>query len=181
MVLFENIRLKIAHNKLKKRLKKNFRKKKVCNYNTAETAGIIISTDNEADWLENKPFLDFLKDKKIKVTILMYLKNKGLVSYYSQLQKVNYFSGEQLSFLFIPKADYINKFLKKDFDLLIDLSLYHYYPTTYITAMSKAKFKVGLKNNYNQYFDLMIDLGNLKSREVYFEQLKHYLSLINQK
>ena len=180
MILFENIRLKIAHNKLNKRLKKSFRNKKVYNLNTAETAGIIISTDNEADWLENKPFLDFLKDKKIKITVLIYLKNKGLISYYSQLEKINYFSSEQLSFFFIPKADYINKFCKKDFDLLIDLSLNHYYPTIYVTALSKAKFKVGLKNECHQHFDLMIDLGNLKSREVYFEQLKHYLSLLNQ-
>ncbi len=180
MILFHKIRLKFGHKILTKRLKKTFRNKQVYNLGLAETAGILISTENEADWLENKPFIDFLNDNKIKLTVLIYLKNKNLISYYSQLQKVNYFSKDRLTFFFVPKADFIDKFCKKEFDLLIDLSLNHFFPTTYITALSKAHFKVGLKNEYNQFYDLMIDLGNLKNREVYFEQLKHYLTLLNQ-
>ncbi|MBN2347510.1 MAG: hypothetical protein JXJ22_01655 [Bacteroidales bacterium] len=179
MIPFEKIRLDLAGRILKKRLKKVFRQKKVFNFNNAENAGIIFTSENETDWLENKPFIEFLNEKKIKVTVLVFLKNKKLVNYYSQLQKINYFTKKGTSLFFIPNDEHVVQFYKKEFDLLIDLSMVHNFQLSFITAMSRAHFKVGLRNEINQYYDFMIDLGNIKNKEVYFNQLKHYLSIIN--
>ncbi|MBN2520539.1 MAG: hypothetical protein JXB17_08550 [Bacteroidales bacterium] len=179
MTIFSGFRKNLGNFSLTKRLKKLKREKKVFNFKSAKTAGIIFSANNESDWLENKLFIDFLKSQDIQLTILVYLKNKKLKNYYTHINKINYFSIEDLKWSYTPKPGFVNRFMEKDYDLLIDMDTEHSFPTAYITALSKAHFKVGLKNNEHNYFDLMIDLGNFKNKEEYFNQIKHYLSIIN--
>lgn len=179
MKFFGNIRLKIGQKRLNRKLQTTQREKKVCNLSLAKNIGILFSSDNEFDWQENKQFIDYLIAKNIKVTILAYVINKKLVDYYNRLSMVNYFSDKDLQLCFIPKPDFIKDFIDSKFDILIDLSLTYSFPINYIIALSKSSFKVGIKNNLNSHYDLMIDLGNFKNKNLYFEELKHYLTIIN--
>ena len=160
-------------------MKKLRRDKRVFNLNSAKTAGVIYTAKEESEWLHNKEFIEFLRGMGIKLTVLVYLENKNLKFYYSQLSKVNFFSVEDLNWSQVPKSGFIYKFVEKEYDLLIDLDVEPNFPTSCITALSRAHFKVGLKNNIHDYYDLMIDLGNFKNQEEYFKQVKHYLSIIN--
>ena len=180
MKFFDKIKKNLANLALTQKLKSLNRNRQVYNLNTAKTAGIIFTANHESDWLQIKDFIDFLKTQDIQSTILAYLKNKKLKYYYTQLNKINFFSIEDLKWAYIPKPDVVQKFLEKEYDLLIDMDIEHSFPTSYITALSKARFKVGLKNGEeNNYFDFMIDLGNFKNTEEYLKQIKHYLSIIN--
>jgi hypothetical protein len=177
MKLFKQIRLNIGNKILLKRLPKNRRAKKICNFDNAKHIGIVFATNAEHEWIENKQFIEYLQNKNFKVSVLAYLQNKKLIEYYKRISNVDFFSDKELDFFFIPKKNY--NFTNIKFDILIDLSFDIVFPLTYIIAMSKSGFKVGIMNKIHNYYDFMIDLGTLKNKSLYIEQIKHYLTLLN--
>lgn len=179
--VLKKTRLNIANRLLNNRLKKVSRDRSAINIDDANVVGIFFIAKEESDWLENKPFIDYLIEKKIKPRILVYLENKDLSYYYSQLQKVSYFTNEDLNWFYIPKSDAVKEFIETNFELLINLEIYTSFPSRYVIALSMAQMKVGLRSDKNPFHDLMIDLPEETKREDYFEQLKHYLSIINKK
>lgn len=73
--------------------------------------------------------------------------------------------------------DTVRKLLKTEFDLLLNYTENNLF-LNYITAFSKASFKVGVLNNQQQLFDLIIEV---KKEEVnlFHSELIKYLKILN--
>jgi hypothetical protein len=68
--------------------------------------------------------------------------------------------------------------MKKDFDLLFDLSLKDLFPVRYMTEISPATCKVGRYMESGRY-DLMIDVRENESVDYLIEQIRHYLPMLH--
>ena len=75
----------------------------------------------------------------------------------------------------------MNDFLKKDFDILIDINFKRLFPLIYISSMSRSGLKVGLLESKpkDAPFDLMIELKSPVGIENYLTQTIQYLEMIN--
>jgi len=75
------------------------------------------------------------------------------------------------------KKDEMKKLVETEFDLLLNYTNDN-LPLNYITTFSKAKFKVGLSNDQQELFDLMIEVDS-NNVELFHDELEKYLKILN--
>ncbi|MDY6800976.1 MAG: hypothetical protein SVU94_07105 [Bacteroidota bacterium] len=180
MNYLENIKKIIGRLSLKKNLRKNNRQVKVHNFNSAQTVGIIFNSPDEESFSIVKNFLSFLAKNNLKVFALGFVPEKKIPENLLLRKGINFFCKKDLNWFYKPKNEVIHQFMQEHFDILIDLSLKEYFPLYYIGHLSNSSFKIGRQSEKYQYQDLMIDIGKNHSIEYLIEQIKHYLTLINQ-
>ena len=69
-------------------------------------------------------------------------------------------------------------FTETPFDVLICYFLAKDNELKQIAAMSNANFKVGISNEDDRLYDLIIDI-NTKNFEIFTKELKKYLTILN--
>lgn len=80
----------------------------------------------------------------------------------------------------IPGSFVVKNFIDEEFDLLIDLNIHDHFSLKYISALSKAAFKVGKYNeNDIEIFDMMIDADNTKTVKYFLRQIDTYITMLN--
>ncbi|MBE9467679.1 MAG: hypothetical protein IMY72_05065 [Bacteroidetes bacterium] len=183
MAKFNNkIKLKIASFGLKRKLKKSFRTRQPINLKNAKTIGIVYNDNEQKSNVIIKSFVEFLSKKNIQVYVVEFINKKIKTENYIRKNGFNYFALNDLNCFYKPKSVIVDEFIKNEFDILIDLSLNNnYFPVKFINALSKAKFKVGKFYKTPNYYDFMINIDENNNLEFFIEQIKHYLSMINNK
>lgn len=80
-----------------------------------------------------------------------------------------------------PKKDInINRFINKEFDILIDLSFSKIYSLQYVFVQSKARLKImPTSESSKQFADLMLEPTNSQDKLIFAKELTHYLEIIN--
>ncbi len=81
----------------------------------------------------------------------------------------------------IPKVDKVGEFIEIKFDVLLNIALEPNFAVDYITALSKAKFKIGSSPNDENYFDLNIKIGENQDAMYLAKQQIFYLAQLNKK
>ncbi|MBN2215494.1 MAG: hypothetical protein JW723_14770 [Bacteroidales bacterium] len=162
MKLIDDTKVYIGRMVLKKKLKNLNRNTKVCNINEAKTVGIIYNATNSVSFEIIRDFARILMQKKIDVSVLGYVHSKRLIDHYLYRKGFDFFTKNNLNWYNRPKSDTVDDFIKKQYDILINLSLEKYYPIQYILALSPSQFKVGKYFEEPNYMDLMIDIEKEK-------------------
>lgn len=180
MNYIENIKKTFGKISLKKNLRKNNRQVSVHNFKSAETIGIIFNSPDDESFTVVKNFLSFLADNNLKVIALGFVPDKKIPENLLLRKGINFFCKKDLNWYYKPKTEVVNQFINQNFDILIDLSLKEYFPLYYIGQLSNASFKIGRQSEQYQYQDLMINIGKNHSIDYLIEQIKHYLTIINQ-
>jgi len=167
------LKSKLANRILNSRLNGVFRNKKVFNLDSAQTAGILWETDQEASY---RKIEGELRGSGIETTGLCYFPLKKAVI----PAEINGFTRKQASWwLEIPKAKVAEDFIQQKFDVLIDLTGQKNFPIVYLTALSNAAFKIGCAGNAVNYFDLNIEFGEQPETGLLTRQILYYLQRIN--
>jgi len=157
MKLMERIKISIGDRILEKKLRNQRRNVVVCNIQYAQHIGIVY---NATEYVSFEIIKDFAKklSQHANVSILGYVNSKKLIDHYLYRKGFDFFSRNDLNWYYKPISEITEAFIKKTFDILIDLSLDKYYPIQYIVALSPAAFKVGKFSDDDKYLDLMIDM-----------------------
>lgn len=79
----------------------------------------------------------------------------------------------------IPKPEKVGDFLEIHFDVLLNIALEPNFAVDYVTALSKAKFKIGCSPNDENYFDLNIKIGENQDAMYLAKQQIFYLAQLN--
>ncbi|MCY1720868.1 hypothetical protein OU798_10965 [Prolixibacteraceae bacterium Z1-6] len=79
----------------------------------------------------------------------------------------------------IPKPDKIGEFVEIEFDLLLNIALEPNFAVNYVTALSKARFKIGSSPNDENYFDLNIKIAENQDAMFLAKQQIFYLAQLN--
>ncbi|MEI6434076.1 MAG: hypothetical protein WCP32_04460 [Bacteroidota bacterium] len=174
------LRKKIGQYYFKKENSRVERQCQMTNLKDARKIGILYTLDDVPDYELVSQFVAQLQGEHKEVKTLGFVKNKNLVQRFLPKLSFDFFSKRDLTWFYKPIHKQVRDFIEREFDLLIDLSLYDSFPLNYISGLSNALLRVGKFSEENtDYYDLMIDLKPSMTSEEYLGQIQHYLTVIN--
>lgn len=176
--MIENIITYLQFIFFRKKVKLAPREKEFTSFYNAKSVGIVCYVDELHEWELIQKIIAEFQANKATVNVFGIYTGKIIPSWCSNTIYVKLFSEKKYKLFPIPSGQYINDFIDTKFDLLINLSLSDKFLPLYISAVSKAKFKIAIESPKNmEHFDMFIKLENPEIEE-YVDQLMHYLSKI---
>lgn len=179
MNFIENIKNQVGRWVFKRELKINARSKEICNLDDAKSIGILYDATSEKQIKMIKPFVSYFFDLKKDVKALGYVKEKELSYFHTPKLQYDFFYQKDLNWYYKPQNYIIDNFIKKEYDILINLCDSSIIPVKYLVASSIAHFKIGIHEENYEIYDLMISLKEDKSMQKLMHEIKHYINLIN--
>ncbi len=181
MEIFKNIRLNIGRSTLRKRVAATGRKFNYSSFNHARKIVIIWDATNTEEFSYLTKFHQKMLERKVSVEILGYYEGKNLPDQLTAVRYLSLIRRKELNFFYIPVSPEAIDFVKRDFDILIDINFRKIFPLTYISFLSRSGIKVGLFDSKpgDTPFDLMIELKGQVSVENFLIQSVQYLEMIN--
>ena len=146
------------------------------NFTDARTVGILFDA---TDLAQRESVLKFAKalekqDKKVKLLGFVRTKEDS-----SNLSFPN-FNLKDLNLALLPeKSAVVQDFTSRDFDILLNPAPVEVIPLEYISALSKAKYRVGPVTEKTVCYELMIDVSENKTTDAFFKQAMHFLGKMN--
>jgi hypothetical protein len=183
MELFKKIRLKIGQLILSKSVARARRKVHYSNFGNVRNIGIVWDASRPVEFATLSRFHQRMQETKIEVTIFGYFPGKNLPDQYTAIRYLRCIRKDEINSFYHPHSSEANSFIHNPFDILIDINFDKLFPLIYVTAMSRARFKVGLysKEAADSPFDLMIEIKNPVDLENYLTQVIAYLEMITDK
>jgi hypothetical protein len=179
MQFIEDFKQKVGKWVFQRELKTNKRTKEVCNLDNAQSIGILYDATSEEQIKIIKPFVSYFFDLKKDVKALGYVNSKQLSFHHTPKLQYDFFYQKDLNWYYKPQNYIIDNFVKKEYDILINLCDSSIIPIKYLVASSIAHFKIGIHEENYEIYDLMISLKDDKSMEKLMHEIKHYINLIN--
>ena len=179
MQFIEDFKQKVGKWVFQRELKTNKRTKEVCNLDNAQSIGILYDATSEEQINMVKPFVSYFFDLKKDVKALGYVNSKQLSFHHTPKLQYDFFYQKDLNWFYKPQNYIIDNFVKKEYDILINLCDSSIIPIKYLVASSIAHFKIGIHEENYEIYDLMISLKDDKSMEKLMHEIKHYINLIN--
>ncbi|OUV69696.1 MAG: hypothetical protein CBC83_09785 [Flavobacteriales bacterium TMED123] len=181
MQFIEDIKHRFGRWVFQRELKSNKRTKAVSNLENAKSIGILYEATDAVQIKKIEPFVKYFFELKKDVKALGYVNKKKLDNHHIPKLNYDFFYLKDLNWYYKPQNYIISNFVKKEYDILINLSDSNCIPIKYLVASSLAHFKIGQFEDGFEIYDLMIKLDKEKSKERLMEEIKHYLNLINKK
>ncbi len=177
--IINKVREKFSDIFFKKQYKKTHRKVGKFNFETSKNIGIVFLVEDAKSNATVDSFIEYLVKLNKNVTVLGYINKKEDLNHKLKYSHTLYYNYNETNWFYKPTVGKVDKFIKTEFDLLIDLSLKHTKPIFFVTGLSRAGFKLShYEKDLEEYIDLMINIKG-KTIEFYIEQIKHYIKIVN--
>jgi len=179
--VFQKIKKIYRNYFFKKRLKKVARQKKVINYFDAKNIGLLYDASIEENYLQITDLTRQLQKDGKKVISLGFVRQKKRPDYCFPKLIFGFFSARDFTWNYKPKINFVDTFINKEMDIIIDFSPDDIFHTKFISGLSKATYKIGIySKEYYHLYDLLIDVNyQTSSLEEIIEHTMHYLKTIN--
>ena len=180
MLVSRNIRVWLGHQRFINEMKKINRNPEIVSFDEASKIGILYDATDERDSDSVKNYIKNIRANFKKDILAMGFVDRKEThkSQYAQFG-LDFFTKKDLNFQMIPINPIVNNFINEKFDILINLNSGKCFPLRYISAMSKARFRVGRYSSSNTiYFDMMIKLNGEPPIRTVIEEIEHFLRLI---
>jgi|AntAceMinimDraft_17_1070374.scaffolds.fasta_scaffold03605_4 hypothetical protein len=182
MKFTKKIKNNIGNYFLKKELSKSNRKREMTNLNNAKKIGVLYNASNEKDYKLIYHFVKGLQRNQKIVKALGFVEDSIIPHYCFPKLSFDFFTIKDLNWYHKPSNNFVNDFVKEEYDIIIDFCSEDSFPVQYITVLSKAKFKVGrYGKNHRDIYDMMIETDKEITLEQYIKQVTHYLTILNPK
>jgi hypothetical protein len=181
VAFLHGIRDKAGRYILNQKIHNNSRSREFVNLDAARTIGVVFHHIDPENFGFIKNFVRKLEAEGKKVNAVGYIQKKEIPDFYLVRKGFDFFCLKDLNWYCRPDTPYIQEFLNREFDVLINLSLDRFFPLEYIYALSRARFKAGNRLDDWHYDDLSLDTGENRNIPYLIEHLTHYLSIINKK
>jgi hypothetical protein len=181
MEYFSKVRLLIGNFILTRKREKLLRKVNFSNLSNVRNIGIVWDASRIEDFACLSKFHQNMHERQIDVRIIGYYPDKILPNQYTAIRYLLCLKKSDLNLLFEPVSPDVNSFITRPFDVLIDINFRKLFPLRYISCLSVAGLKVGLRDSEpgNSPFDLMMELNRPVDTENYLNQIMFYLEMIN--
>ena len=181
MELVRNFRLKIGNLLLRKKLAKTKRKVRYSNIEHVKKIGIVWDASQVSDFISVSKFYQKMHERDVDVKVFGYYPENNLPDQYTAIRYLTCLKKDEVNFFYHPVSPESVTFIKKRFDILIDINFNNLLPLKYLSSLSHASLKVGLldadKNGEN--FDLMMEIKKPVDVGHYLDQTLYYLEMIN--
>lgn len=177
------IKLAIGRYMILKSLDYTKAQREAISFSGAKKIGILYNASDIRDYEMVKNYVKNIRAMQKDVTALGYVDKKELPENRFAKLGMDFFTRKHLNWFYKPNNTTVSNFINEEFDILITLNIDKSLPLYYITAVSKAKFRVGKfdKKSVN-YHDMMIAVKKENDNlEHLLEQVDYYINLINRK
>ena len=183
MELFKNIRLKIGKLILSNKVARTRREICYSTFRNVRNIGIVWDASKIVEFASLSRFHQRMLDIQIDVTIFGYYPGNNLPDQYTAIRYLTCVRKTELNNFYYPDSPEAKSFIKKPFDILIDINFDKQFSLSYITELSQARFKVGLFSNETSEspFDLMLEIQRPVDIDSYLTEVIHYLEMIKDK
>lgn len=174
------IKTYLQERALKKALLNEHRNRQFVSLSNAAHIGLVCIVDNERNW---RAILDFSK------TLQQYGGRVWILGvFYGNLKPLwmvetiahSLCSETEMNIYGLPRGVMVNDFIHRPLDILIDVSSAPNFQCRYISALSRARFKIGESHPANMaYYDYLLQIKQELSFEEKFKQIIHYIDLIH--
>lgn len=178
MKILTNIKDKAGILALNKELKSQKRTVAINNFETANIVGFIFDAVNRENYQLSKEFIDYVEKRNTRIFGIAYAEKSDQIAYFPYRNGIDYFGLDEVNWYGKPINPSVPEFLKRKYDILIDLTKCSLFPLHYIFAMTNAKFKITNDSINAHYADFVIQQKNSEKLENYIGQIKHYLEAI---
>ncbi len=180
MSINKRIRLAFAKYRFQKEIKGFQRNRKVIGIHDAKKIGVLYNATEMEDFEIVKTYVRKLLADKKEVVSLGYVDKKELPATQFAKLGLDFFSRKNLNWYMVPNSPLVENFINEEFDILINLNIGLCFPLQYISAISKAKFRVGQYDMKNTgFYDFMIHTPKNETLKHFIEQTDYYLNKIN--
>jgi hypothetical protein len=181
MELFRKTRQKIGDIILRNKVSRTKRIKFYSNIDHVKNIGIVWDASKTEDFVCLSKFYQKMHENKTDVKVIGYFPGNNLPNQYTAIRYLSVIKNEELNIFYHPVSAESSSFIKKRFDVLIDLNFTKLLPLQYISSLSNAGLKVGIfePEIKNSPYDLMMEFKKPVNVENYLNQVMHYLEMIN--
>ena len=182
MSIFKKIKQAIANGYIKLELKDHPRERKPSRFDFKEikTVGILFDATKLEDFELVKRYVLYLREHRKNIKAMGFFTTKQIPDLAFSKLEYDFFSLKELNWFGKPSSVFIQNFIDEEYDLLIDLNVQNLFPLKYISALSKASFKVGkYRENDLEIYDMMIDSDDTKSLKYFLRQVDTYIIMLN--
>ena len=177
--MFSDFKFRISNYILRKEVLKVKTSPKLIELSRAKKIALLFDAHDSQSIIEIKYLLKYLLKLNIDVDVLGFVNKKKYTEDHISTLHINYFNLTNMSFLGFPKSKKTISLLNKEYDFLINLSLYNSFPTKYLAFTAKSHYRIGsdtLDNELN--YDLVFKL-KIKTLRYFIKNVIHYLELID--
>lgn len=178
MNLIKRIQIQVGRFLLEREVKSLRRRKRFHNMDTAKSIGLVYEYKNEEEFLIIERLIKKLTEKKKSVKALVYINNPKLLEYIPQKLTVDYIRPKDLNWYLRPNSNYVSDFIKREFDILIDLNFHNSLPLSFVVGASEAIYKVGVFSQKNKHLDMMIKMPKAFDLKSLLKEIMRYLKVI---
>lgn len=139
-----------------------------------KTIGVILNTSEFSDFEAFRSFFKSLGIQEANTKIIAFVEDPKD----SNVLWDTYFNPKDFGWKGKINNIDLQTFIDGEFDVLISFYRTSHLELNLITALSKANFKVGLSNEDERLYDLMINVEP-KQFSVFKDELKKYLTVLN--
>ena len=169
----------VASYLLERELKDQHRDYRSVSFDEAQRIGILYDATNELDYEMIKRFVKETRAQQKEVLALGFYDRKDLPDTRFVKLGLDFFTRRSLNWHLKPRHPRITNFMNAGFDILINLNIEKCFPLKYISAHTRAKFKIGKYDKRNSRIcDFMVKTNDDIPVGKLIEQFLHYLKQI---
>jgi hypothetical protein len=148
-------------------------------FDEAKKIGILYDATSDKNYEIVKQFVKEIRAQQKDVLALGYVDKNELPNMRFAKLGLDFFTRKAVNWKMKPQHASVSNFINHDFDILINLHTEKCFPLKYISAMTKARFKIGKYDQKNFPFcDMMIEAKENIGLKDFIEQVTHYLKLL---
>ena len=154
--------------------------RKIVNLNEARSIGILYNLVDENSYRIIEGIVGKLQQTGKEVKAVGLVRNKSMVNRFLPKLSYDFLTRKDINWFGKPTGIRVRDFIQRDWDILIDLSLDNNQSLKYIAGLSNARLKVGPSGKDKEhYYDFMINAAMHTTVIDFYEQVEHYLLVIN--
>ncbi|MGB0368087.1 MAG: DUF6913 domain-containing protein [Flavobacteriales bacterium] len=183
IAIVNKVRLTVGSYFLQKEMRIRKRDVQGMGLDSARSIGIVFNAKDENTFKQIREFTDYLRGGGLRqVKALGFVPKAEVSAFLQSSQDFDFFSKEDFNWFYKPQGRKVAGFISEPFDILIDLRINKSIPLLFIVGLSRAQFKVGrYGDKFKEFYDLMIDVDGEAGHGFFIEQIKHYLTMLNEK
>lgn len=179
MALNRKIKSKVANYVFMREMKHQRRIPQTVSFGQAKKIGILYDSTNDKHFEIIKKAVKDIRGLQKDVHALGYYDKRELPNTRFAKLGLDFFTKKSLNWYMKPSHPVITNFIGSDFDILINLNIEKCFPLKYISAHTRARFKIGKYDKRNAFIcDMMIHTEENITFGKLLDQIIHYLNLM---
>ncbi|MDP2423324.1 MAG: hypothetical protein U1C46_03845 [Bacteroidales bacterium] len=179
MKIIEKIKEKYAYYVLRRSSAKITRIKHLLGYTEARSFALLFTAYRKEDIDLVKRITRSLRSDQKNVYEIIFVPDNDKQPLADPAVNRLIIEQKDLNWFRMPSEIVIERLSELDVDYMIDFTIMDFYPFIYLSAISRAKIRIGMQSDIKQpFYDFMI-ASQTDSVELLAQYIMHYLKIIN--